>query len=392
MGGRARLDAAYVNGEGEPYRPEMILWVSTVGAILGHAVGRPGEAVAMAAQSLRDTVAHPMVGRPHAPQRVRVASTELAAALRGAIAGLDVVCAPTPEIDAVFGSMREAMTMRDDAEIEQTYLTPDIGPEAVGAFFRAAAGLFRAAPWTIVPGDEDLFSVTIESLNVRDAVVSVIGQMGQSHGFVVFSSFEDFEAYLDAADAMEHGEAPTMMPRHFALNFGRGADLGAGLRKEIATRGWEVAGPSAYPRLVAIDGDLVARPGSAREMTIAEAISLALTRLLREEKALRAAWTGGAPVQRAVSVQTHAGDLVVALRVPPPRHAVRSAAERLEAALSDSTNFGMAKSFFMSGREAGFDMGLKGGDRVVDARDGGPAAAGVGSPAAGGPAAVAGPA
>jgi hypothetical protein len=38
-----------------------------------------------------------------------------------------------------------------------------------------------------------------------------------------------------------------------------------------------------------------------------------------------------------------------------------SAVEKLEAALSDSSNFGMAKSLFMAGAEAGFDMQSKDG-------------------------------
>jgi hypothetical protein len=40
----------------------------------------------------------------------------------------------------------------------------------------------------------------------------------------VFSSVDGFESYLDAADAMEHGEE-SKMPPHFALNFERGAEL-----------------------------------------------------------------------------------------------------------------------------------------------------------------------
>jgi hypothetical protein len=37
------------------------------------------------------------------------------------------------------------------------------------------------------------------------------------------------------------------------------------------------------------------------------------------------------------------------------------AVEKLETALSDSSNFGMAKSLLMGGREAGFDMDTKDG-------------------------------
>src|SRR5690606_4096345 len=121
--------------------------------------------------------------------------------------------------------------------------------------------------------------------------------------------------YLEAADAMEHGEEPTMPP-HFALNFERGAELSAALRKEIAEHHWEVAGADAYPWLVAVDEDLVARPPTAEEVTIAEAIALALPKVLEEKKALLAAWNGGEPVARTLLVATHAGDVEVSLRAP----------------------------------------------------------------------------
>jgi hypothetical protein len=142
VGGRHRREPAYVTGEGEPYRPETLFWMSAEGAVLGHTVGKPGELVELACESLRSTIEQSMFGRPHAPDRVRVASPELAETLRAGEPDLEVVCAPTPEIDAVFAAMRERMN--DDAETEQSYLSPDVGPGAIAAFFRAAAALFRA--------------------------------------------------------------------------------------------------------------------------------------------------------------------------------------------------------------------------------------------------------
>ena len=44
---------AYVTGEGEPYRPEALFWMGAEGAVLGHAVGKPGELVGLACESLR---------------------------------------------------------------------------------------------------------------------------------------------------------------------------------------------------------------------------------------------------------------------------------------------------------------------------------------------------
>ena len=120
---------------------------------------------------------------------------------------------------------------------------------------------------------------------------------------------------MDAADAMDHGEdAP--MPPHFSFTFDRRGDLGASLVKEVEQHRWELASAKAYPWLVAVDGDLVVRPATAAEVTMAEALALALPQFLAEKQALLAAWNGGDPVSRTVSVTTHAGDIAVTLGAP----------------------------------------------------------------------------
>ena len=307
---------AWVTGEGEPYRPEALIWIGADGTVLGHEVGAPGDVADRAAASLRRAIERPMVGKPHAPDKVRVASAELARTLRAAGTGIEIVCAPTPEVDAVLAAMRESFDERTGGpdNVALRYLGHGTGPEAMAAMFRAAAGLYRVKPWEIVPDDERLISVTIEALGVRDRVVSVIGQMGNNFGFVLLSSRDDFRMFIDAAEALAAGKQPAL-PSHLSLNFERGAELDAALLDEIARHGWEVAGPDAYPWLVVVEPDLVARPPSATELVIAEAISLALTTLLADEAALLEAWEGGAPVERRLTVSTHAGRHMVTLRV-----------------------------------------------------------------------------
>lgn len=315
VGGTVSMPA-YVTGEGEPYRPAALVWMIPDGAILGSAVARPSDLLGLAAENLQNTMEQPIYGHAHAPTRVRVASPELAEVLRAGHPTVEIVCAPTPELDEMFALMREKMS--EEAATKPSYLSPDIAPEAIASFFRAAAGLFRAKPWKTVPSDQSLFAVTIEKLGLQNAAMSVIGQMGQSLGLVLFSGLADFEAYLAAADAIEHGEEPELPPS-FALNFERGAELAPELRKEIADHHWEVAARNAYPWLVAVDEQLVARPPTAKEVTMAEAIALAVTNVLSEQKALRAAWHGGEPVSRTLSVRTHEGDIEVTLRTPYER-------------------------------------------------------------------------
>lgn len=304
---------AYITGEGEPYRPEALFWIDADGMMLGTAVERPGELLPAASECLQETIEHPMFGRPHAPARLRVASPGLADALRAGHPGIEVVCAPTPELDALVAHLRAEM--EEDDVAAPSYLSSGVGPDAVASFFSAAADLYRALPWQAVPDDQSLFSVTSEALGLHAAALSVIGQMGQSYGLVLFSGLDDFEAYLDAAEAVEQG-AELALPPHISLNFERGAELADGQRKEVAQHGWEVADPNAYPWLMAVDAELVARPPSAREVTMFEAVARALTGVLAEKEALHAAWHGGEPVSRTVSVPTHAGEIELTLATP----------------------------------------------------------------------------
>lgn len=304
---------ALVTGEGEPYRPEILFWVGQEGAILGQIVGRPGEVVGAAVASLRETMRRPAWGAPHVPARVRVSSPQLAAVLREGHPGVEVICAPTPEIDEVLAKLHENWAAR--AREEWSYLSSGLEPAAVAALFRATARLYRAKPWKIVPDDEALIAVTIEKLGVRDAAVSVIGQLGESLGFVVFPAIEHFEAYLDSADALERGEEGKL-PAHFALSFERGAELPAALRKEVTRHGWEVAAANAYPWMLASDGEAMGLAPTAEQTTVAEAIALALPRFLSAGQPLLAAWDGGEPVAQTLRVEAHSGPMQVALRVP----------------------------------------------------------------------------
>lgn len=310
VGGIVALPA-YVTGEGAPFRPETLLWLRQDGLVLGHVVGRPGEIITQACASLLRTIEKPMVGSSHAPDRVRVASTALAEVLRAGFPAIDVVCEPTPEVDAMFSNMRENL----GGTAEPTYLTPGLDEAALTAFFRAAARLYRAKPWKIVPSDECLFSIRIGALGVDDAVLSVIGQMGESHGFILFASSEDFGAFRDAAETIQRDEQ-VKVPPHLTLNFDRGADMADALRKEITRHGWEIADAMGYPWVVRGDENAVGRPPTAKELTTVEAIALALTEVLRDKAAFLSAWQSGERVERTVVVAAHAGDIEVTVSAP----------------------------------------------------------------------------
>lgn len=302
-----------ITGEGKPHRAEGLFWLNADGMVLGSTAAKPGELLPTACEFLQSIIDRPMWGRPHAPTRVRVASPALADALREGRPGLDVVCAPTPEFDEMFSQLQA--DMHEQAEADYSYLSPEISADAMASFFEAAAELYRAKPWEVVPDDKSLFSVTIEQLGVRDMALSVIGQMEESFGLVLFSGLDAFEAYLDAGEMVQQGSEPELPP-HFALSFETGADLAPELRKEIAHHQWKVAAAEAYPWLFAVEEDLVTRPPTADEVTMSEAIARALCAVLGKQNALCAAWGGSDSVSFTLSIGTHQGDIEVILSAP----------------------------------------------------------------------------
>jgi hypothetical protein len=305
---------AYVTGEGEPFRPDILLWVEDgrdlvpVGALLG----KPGELLAKACDNLHETIKNPMAGPPRAPKRLRVPSAELADLLRVAHPSIEIVCGPTPELEGIVDAMDQAMGR--EIEPDQTYLIPGVSPEAVASHFRAAAALYRSRPWKIVPPDQ-VMSVTVESHGVHQAVLSVIGQLGESLGFLLFHSIADFDAYVEAAEAIERGEKPTL-PSYLVLNYLKRAELEPRAREEVSSHGWELVSSRAYPWTVCMDKDSIARPLPAKELALMEGIAAALAKLVAEDNPLGTAFAGGEPCLRTYSVTTHEGELSVAFRVP----------------------------------------------------------------------------
>lgn len=316
IGGIARLPM-YITENGRQFRPSVILWLDAdTEMIVGTTIlDSQDDPLGAAAANLRATARTAADGTPVLPGRVRVASPELADALRrAALDGVEVVCAPTPELDRTIDSLLERLAP-DDEEPDLHYLRADVAADSAAAMFRATARLYRVKPWEVVPSDQTLIGITCESLEPRDAVVSVIGQAGEVHGFVLFASRDDHERFCEVTDLLERGVAPRF-PHHLALTYLDRNDAGAALLDEIAAHRWEVAGKRAYPVISAVDEDGVARSPTRSEMLRVEAIAAALAEILAEDTSeLQDALHRGSPLTLDRKLDTSAGELSLQVQV-----------------------------------------------------------------------------
>lgn len=304
--GGAVLFPQYVLGDDGPARPSAIMWLIPDGPIIGNTVVESVADDAAVVADFLERCRRPMYGAPQRPARVRVASPELAARLREAVGpATEVLCAPTPELDEAMRSFKEYLSKQSKSGAPPSYLALDVDAPAMRGFFTAAAELHRAAPWGVVEGDTAI-AVTSKRLGLERAAVSIIGQMGESYGYLLFASEHDFDAYVDDAARLQDGEC-AKLPPHLVLNYERGAKLHPACRKEIVKHGWEVASAEAHPWPVMVDEDVVARPTTRAELTQLEAIALGLAKLTADDEALDAVFGGPPSDGQAIAVETSAG-------------------------------------------------------------------------------------
>jgi hypothetical protein len=273
VGGRL-VSPFYITG-GVPYRPEIILWLELPESLVlfSLVVDPEGPPVSLG-KSLLEAMRSPMVGPPRQPARVRVCDAGLAAELGDALKDVELVVAPTPELDKLLRLMAQSMPERR----EPSYLEDGrVSAEAAGKLFHNAGMLYEIAPWKAI-ADTEVLRIDIPQLEVEGACLSIIGGLDESFGFVIFPSLGALERFVSIGEKGLSPDGPVDLGTStFSLNFERGADLPVSMRREIARYGWPVAGSKAYPRVQLNDRDGVVRPLTERDVNIAAACALSLT-------------------------------------------------------------------------------------------------------------------
>ena len=275
VGGRFRLP--FWITEGEPYRPDIALWLDvTSGLLLEHRVVHPDEAE----ECVFDSLKRAMENASLAPKKIRVEDPILATKLRAEVGPkVKVHVGPVPEVEDLLDTMADAIEP-DGPDV--SYLDEGrTSEEAVGRFFESAAELYRIVPWKIVNAVE-VMALDAPELDVEGACMSLMGQLGESTGFLVFDSIEDYADYIGfAAFAIEEEDVVGPPPvAVFSVNFGGSSEVPDSMRAEIKKYGWEVAGPKAFPFIVAFDDDGIPRPLSEKDVRFATACCQALARFL----------------------------------------------------------------------------------------------------------------
>jgi hypothetical protein len=306
----------YITGEGEPYRPEAVMFFDAgTSSVLGYELVHPVDAAAQAATVFRATTKAPLVGAPRAPTRLRVPSSELAEALRAELSDLEIVVAPTPELEGVVAALLHQLTAEeDDGDDKQvlTLLPRGVTADDVSAFFTAASRLYTLEPWNAVPVG-GFVGISCRALGIGEGALFVVGQSELPRGFSMFWTHDDVIAYAENMDASERGEEIDAIPQHVIFNYEQRSDYPTPLLDQVEMHGFPVASEDAYPRTMVVDSDVVGRPLTKEELNGLTVVIQALAKLV-ENPALAGAWDSG----ETVTARSSAGNVVAEASAPLP--------------------------------------------------------------------------
>ncbi len=118
----------------------------------------------------------------------------------------------------------------------------------IAKLFEAAARFYGAAPWRSLTNAQLLYA---EIPDGREWAACTLGNAGNEFGLALYADREDFFRQIEApthADGID-----SLREELVSLVFCNRNELPRRMLKEISAKGWEVAGPDAYPAMFPIN-------------------------------------------------------------------------------------------------------------------------------------------
>ncbi|MFM8605361.1 MAG: DUF6398 domain-containing protein [Cyanobium sp.] len=314
---------AFVVEGGTRIQPLIALVMEAGGALRASEVGhrdQPLEALQAAIATASERPQPPC--EPGLPRRVVVNSARLRKLVQPLLPGVAVQQGATPQVVEAAACLKEHLAggaAPQGMDGLRTYLTADITPEVVAAFFEAAAELYERRPWERLPSDGHLFEVSCSALGILDWAGCAIGRNRESYGVILFDSVQAYGRYVERAECFELGDEDAMLeaPPHRAINFEARSAMPRPLLEEIRRHRWPVAAGDGFPTVMLIEPGMLLAPPCRADLHQLEAVARALVQWLDAEPELAAQWQQPRARRRRFQVSVAGTTVPVTLAVVP---------------------------------------------------------------------------
>jgi len=214
--------------------------------------------------------------------RLRVDHRALAQAVRRrAGEGVEVLEAPTPEIDGAIDSL-EAFTARTrGGRGSEPAWADGAAADAKARFYVAAEHFEQARPWAHA-SDGHVLAIDVPSMGWTGACVSILGNAEETFGLLLLRSLADYVRFVRLGDAVF--ESPRRAPGVplFSVTFDRPRDLPGGKRlaAEARAHGFVPGARGRVPYILNLSPDAVATPPTTDDYRLATACLEAVCRFV----------------------------------------------------------------------------------------------------------------
>lgn len=241
-------------GDDPEAAPALVMVVAAGFVVAGDTLSRRPRGATERARVMADTVRKGARVLGLLPERVLVRDPEAADALQAELAGRDLVveAAPLTELDPALDSAMEHLSGAPGAGRVTTLVTwAETGADEaeIADYHAAAAEFFVAAPWAQVDDDALL---RVELADGSTWTASVMGGAGMEFGLALYSQQDDLLGLLD-----EEGPVAArllgMTGQALTTSFDPRSERPRAMQREVASRGWTIAAPSAYPILIGLN-------------------------------------------------------------------------------------------------------------------------------------------
>ena len=285
--GGVRESPHFVLDRDPPWRPLIAFWVELPSKlVVAHELADPGETGKPLESALQAALERTGLD-PHRIGRFRVESEDIARGVRTVTGdGVEVIVAPTPEIDDVLAFMAQGT---GDEVPDESYLGEGrIPPETVGSLFDSADLFYAMRPWKMAEA-EQVLRMDLPALGIEGACISILGAGGSEPGFLVFPSLDGFESFLSAAVPSTPRESFTDLGTSWlSFQLHNKNSLSKTMQAEIDRFGWQLAPDDLCPLVRSYDHDAVIKPLTSRDMEIAWRCAIGLsTFVMRNGSILR---------------------------------------------------------------------------------------------------------
>ena len=309
-----RRPAPFVIDEPAPHRPELLVLLDVeADRMIAIEVVEPGGSPAVVAEWAS--------GKLRPGIRLRVEDRALAKAVRRrAGEGVEVLDAPTPEIDEAIDSLEDFTASRLSNRRRGPTWADGAAADVKARFYVAAEYFEQARPWESAR-DGQVLAIDVPSMGWTGACVSILGNAEETFGLLLLRSLADYVQFVRFGEAVF--ESPRRGPGAgvptFSVNFDRPRDLPGGkkLAAEARAHGFIPGARGRVPYILTLSPDAVPTAPTTDDYRLATACLEAVGRFVKEHREL---FTSGPreQLQDRSTVPLPGGSLEVVVTCPPP--------------------------------------------------------------------------